>query len=330
MKKNGFTLIELAIVLMIIGLVIGGGFKLLKAQREKEKSLEAKEYVKTAKENLVGFAMGKLYLPDWETFKESLSPINSPDLNKSFFYFPSDDLVPLDPNNPDVDICSYNSTTLTLKVYNGANLVRTVENVAFVLAAQGPNGNIQTNAQYDNANSKWIVKTYLANSKRVDDNGYDYTNPHDYYDDIVDYEKLESLQEKIDCKENRLKILNDSSIDGNSTTIYRGQIYADKGAPFDDGPDADNEKDYKWCIGTFDSDLVGKLKYECGGTNDIIDLSLSSCQGNFVQCTTPKLNLPSGTSISPGTYGIKVFLKDQSMDYQGDVNVSKTLPLNIQ
>ena len=330
MKKNGFTLIELAIVLMIIGLVVGGGFKLLKSQREKEKLKEAKEYVKTAKANLVGFAMKNFYLPDWGTFKESLSPINSPDLNKSFFYFPSDDLVPLDPNDPDVNICSFDSTSLKIQVYNDTNLVRTIDNVAFVVAAQGPNGNIQTNAQFDNTNSIWIVKTYIANSKRVDNNGYDYINQVDFYDDVVDYEKLESLQEEADCKDNRVKILNDASIDGNTTTIYQGKIYATNGAPFADGTDTGSEDDYKWCIGSFDTDVITNLEYECSGTNPIINLNTSSCQSNFVQCTSPRLKVKSGNTISTGTHSIKVLLKDRSMDFQADVNVSKTLLLHIQ
>lgn len=62
-SQNGFTLIELAIVLVIIGLLLGGVLTPFTAQKEQERRTEAFDYLDEAKEALLGYAIVNNRLP---------------------------------------------------------------------------------------------------------------------------------------------------------------------------------------------------------------------------------------------------------------------------
>src|SRR5471032_1171294 len=62
-RQRGFTLIEIAIVLVIVGLMIGGLVTPLSMQIEQRKVGETQKALDEAKEALVGFALRNGYLP---------------------------------------------------------------------------------------------------------------------------------------------------------------------------------------------------------------------------------------------------------------------------
>lgn len=61
--KNGFTLIELTMVLMIIGLLLAGLIPTLSAQVEAQRINETRKQLEEIKEALIGFAISKGRLP---------------------------------------------------------------------------------------------------------------------------------------------------------------------------------------------------------------------------------------------------------------------------
>lgn len=65
-RQAGFSLIELAIVLVIVGLLVGGGIAALTATTEQTRRTEAKRQLEHVREALYGFAMsnGRLPCPD--------------------------------------------------------------------------------------------------------------------------------------------------------------------------------------------------------------------------------------------------------------------------
>lgn len=65
-RQSGFSLIELAIVLVIVGLLIGGGIATLTATTEQTRRSEARRQLEHVREALYGFAMsnGRLPCPD--------------------------------------------------------------------------------------------------------------------------------------------------------------------------------------------------------------------------------------------------------------------------
>ena len=65
-RQNGFTLIEMAIVLVILGLLLGGVLAPLSARQEQERRDDNAELLETARDALIGFALvnGRLPCPD--------------------------------------------------------------------------------------------------------------------------------------------------------------------------------------------------------------------------------------------------------------------------
>ena len=63
--RCGFTIIEMAIVMIIIGLLIGFGMTLVKPLTERSKRIESKETVKAANESIIGYAASNDRIPTW-------------------------------------------------------------------------------------------------------------------------------------------------------------------------------------------------------------------------------------------------------------------------
>ena len=62
-RQSGFTLVEIAIVLIIVGLMIGGLLTPLSMQLEQRKITETQKTMEDAREALTGFAIRNGYLP---------------------------------------------------------------------------------------------------------------------------------------------------------------------------------------------------------------------------------------------------------------------------
>jgi prepilin-type N-terminal cleavage/methylation domain-containing protein len=222
MKRRAFTLIELAISLTVIGLVIGGSFQAIKAMRERNSISEAKDAVKAAKDAVIGDALAFGNLGSSANFDQNLSPLKailvSGNLKRSLFYFHDTALEGIEA------ICSQTTTNLSV-VDNGVSPVRTITDVAFVLAHESANRNIQTNI--DTSVTPNVVNIY-GRSTAVDDNTNvpNINRVSDEYDDIVKWVTLDELKRILECK--RPSILNTSLPDDfNNTTSYNAQIFFD-------------------------------------------------------------------------------------------------------
>ncbi|MDP2369888.1 prepilin-type N-terminal cleavage/methylation domain-containing protein [Rhodoferax sp.] len=60
---NGFTLVEMAIVLLILGLLLGGGLTVLGSQLEQQRAKDTQRLLDEAREALIGFAIVNGRLP---------------------------------------------------------------------------------------------------------------------------------------------------------------------------------------------------------------------------------------------------------------------------
>ncbi|MDQ1244561.1 MAG: hypothetical protein QG567_1202 [Campylobacterota bacterium] len=293
MRRTAFTLIELAIALTIIGLMIGGSFQAVKAMREKSKVAEAKEQVRASKDAILGYVGKWPNLPSGTEFQDDLSPVKN---NQHAIFYASDAVLSTINN----DICAYNTTALKI-VDNGAVPPRTIDDVAFVVAHEGANYNMQTAL---NAN---VVNIYAPSAKL--DNNATPVNIVDFYDDIVEWVTLDELQRNVDCSQNKLVILNDYALprDVNSSANYLGTpIYADGGFPFADSGDGDTQDDYEWCLEDPNNSLNWLNSNTCNGAINIV----SNCgTATFSQCTSPLLG--SGSSPVAGTHRLNIYVKDK-------------------
>ncbi len=191
MQKRAFTLIELAIVLTIIGLLIGGSFKVMKMMREKAKTAEAKELVLGAKNAVFGYAAKEYFLPLNSEFDANLS--TSKDPNHKILYI-------ADTNLQYDDICAFSTTDL-----NVSNRGSMVGNVAFVIAHEGANYNMQT--ALNTAVTPNVVTIHGADAQ-VDDNTTP-VNILESYDDIVEWATLKQLQDDVGCVDKQFRFVTD-------------------------------------------------------------------------------------------------------------------------
>jgi len=211
MKKSAFTLIELSIVLVIIGLLVGGSFKVLKIMRERAQVTRAQDDVKAAVETVVGnSAKNADTLPSVTFFNQNLSPVK--DNQHPLFYANDADLEA-------TDICSFTATHLSVVTPS-----RTISDVAFVIASESSNHNMQT-AKKDDGGGDFSVHTYKY-EKKVDDNTSP-VNIVENYDDIVQWVTLAQLQRDLQCSQKPLHFLNTSLPTANVGEDYSATLYVE-------------------------------------------------------------------------------------------------------
>jgi len=181
--KRGLTLIEMAIVLVIIGLLVSVGAALIGPLTKRAKLTETREIVKNAYESVLGFAISNKRLPNQLT---DLG-IKSTDayLNSLIYYKAYADTPPM------YNMCTSVGTYLTIND-QGANKT----NVAFVLFSAGEN----------RVNDTGTASPFTIQVPGVSG-----------YDDIVLYVDIDTLRQKV-C--NVLRIVTDSLATATEETAY--------------------------------------------------------------------------------------------------------------
>ncbi len=169
-RSKGFTLIELAMVLIIIGLLIGIGITVYKILIKQSKFKANKEVVQTACDAIKGYAQSHYLIPDNITSLgvKTTDPYNNPLVYK------------YDNNYTSNNLCTFNSTDfLEVKVYDENNsLIATKDNVVFAIYSKGENRNDDTNPDGDNILD---IKPYGTNN----------------FDDIVCYLDINTLRKDV-------------------------------------------------------------------------------------------------------------------------------------
>ncbi|GAB6072294.1 putative Ig domain-containing protein [Venenivibrio stagnispumantis] len=302
--SKAFTLIEMAIVLVIIGMLLVMGISLFGVLTKRAKNEETKDNIKSAVETIIGYTAYKEKLPLSQT--DSSCPTSSDCFQKvvnikdaygkDFLY-----IVPSNPDNPDLTqnkICDQNITNLTVRKCNDINCNNydDIQNIAFVIVSGGENHNIQTNK--DNSG---VVKIYVPGTPNIDDYPTDINRLEDY-DDIASWVTLNELKVKIGCVYQResgkgpLRIITDYIPTGKQGESYNAIITADGGEPFNSG---------------------GKYKWISSGL--ATGLSPNPTNGNQSDYLTI-----SGTPSCPGNYNVAVSVTDSK-----NTSVSKNFALTI-
>ncbi len=196
--KKGFTLIELSIVLIIIGLLTGGAFQMLKVMQEKARATEAKQTLQSVKEAIIGFAINNNRLPTATEFTD----MNLTGAGNIAIFYNSDTLL-------QNSLCSSSTTLLTTVDTNGV----TTPNIGFVLAVAGENFNVQT-GRIGNT-----VTFHQWNTPNIDDETAILNRPEPY-DDLHTEVTLGELQATIDCQNNQFKVITNALPSGKVGTYY--------------------------------------------------------------------------------------------------------------
>jgi prepilin-type N-terminal cleavage/methylation domain-containing protein len=132
---RGFTLVELALVLVVVGLMIGLGIGLIGPMAKRARLIETRETVKSASEAILGYAAANKRLPNDLT---ALGVKTTDPYNRPLQYFRAAGFVAN-------SFCT--STTTYLTVNDGSSgTSQTKSNVSFIVFAEGENRCNQTGA----------------------------------------------------------------------------------------------------------------------------------------------------------------------------------------
>jgi len=189
--SEGLTLIEIAIVLVILGLLIGLGAGLISMLTKRAKIVESRETVDAAVEAVKGYTIMNGRLPNYSNFT-SIVRSSYDAWQKPIVYI-------YDGNASNKYICDLTKTAITVRFcFNtDCSSFNETQNVAFIVLSGGPNYNIQT-AGSQEVSSNTTIKVYQQGVDNVDNYSGDFNRPEPY-DDIVKYVTLYELQSLLKC-----------------------------------------------------------------------------------------------------------------------------------
>lgn len=194
-KKGGFTLIEIAIILVIIGILVSLGVALIGPLTKRAKYIESKEIVNAAIESVIGYSITHGKLPHQVTFPTVVrNPYDA--WTKPLFYIYAANLK-------NMHICDLTITTtnITVRVCPDVTCTTptsTTRDVAFIVLSGGSNYNNQT-AGNEEVISPKTINVYEVDVDNIDNYTGDFYRPEPY-DDIVKWVSLYELKQKLGCE----------------------------------------------------------------------------------------------------------------------------------
>jgi len=313
--SNGFTLIELAIVLVIVGMLLGMGAGLVGTLTKRAKLFENRGIIDAAVESLISYSASNNELPDVATFSTTVRNPNDV-WKKPLSYIVDDDLL----DNTVGGICERKTTQLSLSNCPDTACgtpTNTINNVAFIVLSGSANFNNQTTGSTA-VTSATNVK-HFNQGLTLDDYTSD-MNRAEPYDDIVKWITLNELRVKAGCKASQIRIVNNELPYGFQGSSYSASVFGDGGVPFSDGADLGSELDYEWC---WEDDPVNGapagVTFTCN-TGLAFSATCSLTTGTWNQCTVVSL---AGTPSASGSYKTTFFVRDENDDSGTEDNLSQ-------
>jgi len=300
LNHNGFTIIEMAVVLIIMGLIIGFGASLVRPLFERSKRIETQEIVNAAVASVTGYAAStNNRLPDAVQFPGTVKKQNDSWRKPINYVYDTN----LDINNLNSDICSRKTTNITVRrcENSACSIFSDVPNVAYMIVSGGANYNNQTRGNLAVAAAVTINVYNVGLS--VDNYNGDFVRV-ETYDDIVEWVTLNELRSKIGCQGPQLKIVNNELPYGKVGSPYDIRIYADNGVPFA------ASGDFKWCVkGTLPPGVAtSPATPACPSTTDCAALG-TEIASQWSQSNDLRIN---GTPTTSGTYFFIVLARDNN------------------
>lgn len=299
LTDKGFTLVEMAMVLVLVGILVSLGMGLMGPLMKTAKYTETKETVNAALTSAIGFATTNNRLP---TTAEFPSAVRNPRdaWSTAINYIPDGNLI----TAANGGICGRKSTGITvLKCIDAscAAPTSTITDVALVVTAAAENRNIQT------ASAAGSVRVYVTDLAGIDDYATDMTRPEPY-DDVVGWLTLNELRIKSGCVGTQLRLVNNDLPAAAITSAYSAAVYPDAGVPYASGGR------YRWCV-------QGAVPPGLAIAPAVMSLNcLTLAEASWGQADTLSF---SGTPTAPGTYNFTVFARDNNDSAGANDNVAQ-------
>jgi len=251
-NHSGFSLVELSIVLVIIGLLVGLGSSMIGPMMNFTKVRETRDMMDASIQSIISWASSRNTLPQASavpTVVDGFSYVAKSPLDawsQPLIYLYDANLYSASPTK-DI-ICGRRSTRLSLK---STSPDATINNVAFAVLSGADNLAIKSTLIDDTSTTPTTAATPFSGTIP----GKLATNPNLGYaatgaitvtgpnSDLVRWVTLDELRSKIGCQGAPLKIVNNELPYGSATAAYNATITADGGVPFGTSPST-----YKYCI----------------------------------------------------------------------------------
>ena len=223
-EKKGFTLIEMAFVLIIVGLLLGLGANMIGPLTKRAKTIETNDIVNAAVDSIIGYTLVNKKLPQWTDGNDAVIATNEFHYSlrnykdawgNPLFYAYDNNLFTT------TNICSITTTNLTVRKCNDSACTAFTDtsNVAFIVYSRGENVNYQTiqpgpvaalpayiydrdvSMNNDRVSGNILIPNniYPPNVNDPVDNGCAAGEARCQYDDIVKWVTLLELQTKASC-----------------------------------------------------------------------------------------------------------------------------------
>jgi len=304
-NNKGFSIIELSMVLVIMGILISFGTGMIAPLTKRVKYTETKEVVNAAVESIISFASANNRIP---TTSEFQSIVRTPRdaWTKDLYYIPDVNLDDLNAGG----VCGRKTTGITVRYCTNAlcTSYNDISNVAFVIVSGSENYNIQTN------NVSGRVTAWQTGTINIDNYTTDMNRP-ETYDDLIKWITLDELRAKTGCQGSQLKIINNELPYGFQNSQYIATVFVDGGVPFGSGGK------YKWC--RQENSPTGLTFNPSTLSTDALGLSENLWgQANILTI--------SGTPTAFGNFTLTVFVRDDNDTSSTNDNITqKTLVLTI-
>ncbi len=203
-NKKGFTLIEIAIILIILGIFVAFGVEMLGVLLKGNRLNETREAIKDAKHGLIGYAMKNHRLPCPDTYADS-----NYDGAEDCTYSPSSPYK--NTKLPYITIGIRGKDPYLKQIYYDVNesLTTTSDGYTFCTALKTMTGGPQI-TQDGGSNYSSAVAIVLSTSENLsldssinntDTRNYESKGPTADFDDIVEWVELNKLIAKMGCQE---------------------------------------------------------------------------------------------------------------------------------
>ncbi|TAN41707.1 MAG: prepilin-type N-terminal cleavage/methylation domain-containing protein [Nitrospirae bacterium] len=309
-NTKGFTLIELSIVLIIIGIIMGLGLGVLGPTLKGAKVKQAEGYLDNAIESVVSFGMTNKRLPSYAGTDEFTPLLRNPNdpWGQPLYYIYDNDTA----NSTTGGICGRKTTKLRLQIVDAINGTKTIDNVSFIIFSSGASYSVQqtgidngSGVEYPGSKTVTLLSTAYAYSPLENPNTPIPAGSNLPFDDIVKWVTLSELRTKIGCQGGQLKIINNDLPSASLSSTYSTRIYADGGT---------GASTYQWCW--YNNSTLNNspgLVFSCNGTlSKTTTPNTCNASGSWNTCDNVTISgTPSATSDN-GSHIITFAVRDGS------------------
>jgi prepilin-type N-terminal cleavage/methylation domain-containing protein len=292
--NKGFTLVELAVSLVVIGLLVGLGTAMVGPLMTAIKVRESKENLGAAVESVNSWASGNNRLPQWDDGTVDATNDEFVEVTRStadawgrpFIYLFDANLFNASPTKD--TICGRRTAAITL---TDSNTGATIQNVAYVILSQGDDAVTDSKIGVTAVTSQAITAATTVSANTTDD--------------LVRWVTLDELRTKVGCQGAQLRIVNNELPFGAVPNAYSVKIYSDGGVPFATTPNT-----YKWCVNT----LPAGFSAPTGGIQNANCLNANEATWGATPASS-ELTISfaaSAAGLVSGSYQITVVARDNA------------------